>query len=100
MRKVFLSLACVAVVVVALGFLGVGCAAPSYVAGKRVAPSVVVLVHGLKDYSDRYNDFASALVKRGYAVYALDLHGHGDSEGDRVWVERFGDYLDDVDLHP
>ncbi|MBS1153555.1 MAG: Lysophospholipase, partial [Myxococcaceae bacterium] len=49
-------------------------------------------------YSDRYHDFATSLVNRGYAVYALDLRGHGDSEGDRVWVERFTDYLDDLEL--
>ena len=131
MKKALLSLLAVVVLIVALGFVGIGCAAPAYVAGKRIAPAiaadvshaeerfdgkeglklfsqswrpatepraVVVLVHGLKDYSDRYNDFAASLVKRGYAVYALDLRGHGDSEGDRVWVERFVDYLDDVDL--
>ena len=131
MRKVLLSVCGVVVAVVALGFLGVGCAAPSYVAGKRIAPEVaagvshaedrfegkegvklfsqswrpadapkaaVVLVHGLKDYSDRYNEFAATLVKHGYAVYAFDLRGHGDSEGDRVWVERFPDYVDDLEI--
>lgn len=60
--------------------------------------AVVVVVHGLKDYSDRYGELAATLVKHGYAVHALDLRGHGDSEGDRVWVERFDDYLDDLDL--
>lgn len=60
--------------------------------------AVVVVVHGLKDYSDRYGELAATLVKHGYAVHAFDLRGHGDSEGDRVWVERFTDYLDDLDL--
>ena len=132
MRKVLLSLVGIVVLLVVLGLMGVGCAGPAYVAGKRVAPAiaadvshteqrfegkgglklfsqswrpsaepraVVVLVHGLKDYSDRYNDFAASLVKKGYAVYALDLRGHGDSEGDRVWIDGFGDYLDDLDLY-
>ena len=131
MRKLLLSLAGVVVALLALGFFGIGCAAPAYVAGKRVAPAVapgvthgearfdgkdgvklfsqswrpegeakavVVVVHGLKDYSDRYNDFAATLVKHGYAVHALDLRGHGDSEGDRVWVDRFADYTEDLDI--
>lgn len=60
--------------------------------------AVVVVVHGLKDYSDRYGELATTLVRHGYAVHAFDLRGHGDSEGDRVWVERFEEYLDDLDI--
>jgi alpha-beta hydrolase superfamily lysophospholipase len=59
--------------------------------------AAVMVVHGLKDHSDRYAGFAQTLVGAGYAVYALDLRGHGDSSGNRVWVDRFDDYLDDVE---
>jgi len=58
---------------------------------------VVVVVHGLKDYSDRYAELAHALVAKGLAVHALDLRGHGDSTGPRVWVDSFDDYLADLD---
>ena len=114
-----------------VGLLGVGCAAPSYVAGKRVAPAAVadvthteerfsgahdvqllaqawrpaaepkgvfVIVHGLKDYADHYAELAVQLVGKGYAVHAFDLRGHGDSEGDRVWVDEFDDYLADLEI--
>lgn len=57
----------------------------------------LVIMHGLKDHADRYAEVAQALVKEGFAVHAFDLRGHGDSEGERVWVESFDDYLSDLD---
>jgi alpha-beta hydrolase superfamily lysophospholipase len=65
-------------------------------AGKPRA--VVVVVHGLKDHSSRYAELAEHLASRGIAVYALDLRGHGHSAGVRVGVNRFEDYLDDLDV--
>jgi alpha-beta hydrolase superfamily lysophospholipase len=59
--------------------------------------ATLVVVHGLKDHGARYGDLAQALVARGFAVYALDLRGHGRSEGVRVDIESFDDYL--LDLH-
>ena len=56
---------------------------------------VLVVQHGLNDHGDRYAHLAETLVARGYAVYAMDLRGHGRSAGPRVEVERFRDYLDD-----
>ena len=34
----------------------------------------------------------------GYTVYAMDLRGHGRSDGPRCFVRRFDQYLDDLDL--
>ncbi len=59
---------------------------------------VVVVVHGLKDHSSRYEAFAEAAVRRGYAVYAFDLRGHGRSEGIRVYTSAFDDYLADLGI--
>ena len=63
----------------------------------KSAKAVFVLVHGLKDHSDRYDELARALVEKGVAVRAYDQRGHGRSEGRRGWVDRFDDYLDDLD---
>ena len=57
---------------------------------------VVILVHGLKDHSARYDHAGSWLAERGYAVYALDLRGHGESEGERFFVNAFDEYVEDL----
>ena len=59
--------------------------------------AVLVIVHGLKDHSDRYGALADQAVQHGYAVYAFDLRGHGKSAGDRVTIDSFDDYLGDLD---
>ncbi len=59
--------------------------------------AAVVIMHGLRDHSARYDPLANALVEAGVAVHAFDLRGHGKSDGARVWVEAFDDYVDDLD---
>ena len=57
---------------------------------------IVVLCHGLSEHSGRYDAFAASLTKSGFGVYALDHQGHGLSEGDRSYVEKFKDLVQDV----
>ena len=57
---------------------------------------VVAIVHGVKSHSGYYFWAAEQLVARGFAVYALDLHGRGKSEGERFYLEKIDDYVDDV----
>lgn len=59
--------------------------------------AVVAIVHGYAEHSGRYTQTAADLVAKGYAVEALDLRGHGRSTGERVYLESYADYLDDVD---
>lgn len=58
--------------------------------------AVVVVAHGIGEHSGRYAHVAQAMVERGYAVAALDHRGHGRSEGPRVQVDRFDDFVADL----
>jgi acylglycerol lipase len=48
--------------------------------------AIVVIVHGWADHSGRYDHVAARLIDQGYAVYALDHHGHGRSDGARAQI--------------
>jgi len=52
----------------------------------------LMVVHGLAEHSGRYMNLVHKFVPLGYALYALDHVGHGQSEGERVYVERFEDF--------
>jgi acylglycerol lipase len=54
--------------------------------------AILLVVHGLAEHSGRYMNVVNHLVPSGYAVYGLDHIGHGKSDGERVYVERFQDY--------
>ena len=59
--------------------------------------AVLVIVHGLKDHSTRYAEFADRLAEHGYSVRAFDLRGHGSSQGRHVYVSSFDEYTGDLD---
>jgi acylglycerol lipase len=58
---------------------------------------VVVIVHGFNSHSGEYLWVAEQLVSHGLAVHALDLRGRGNSDGERFYVQKFSDYVEDVD---
>ncbi len=61
------------------------------------APKAVVgLMHGYAEYGGRYAHVADFWAERGIASIAIDLRGHGRSEGQRGSCEHFDDYLDDA----
>ena len=62
------------------------------------AGAVVVMVHGFVEHSSRYARLAEDMNRHGYAVYPMDLRGHGRSDGPRCFVRRFDQYLEDLDL--
>ncbi len=63
----------------------------------RPARAVIVFVHGLKDHSSRYRDLGIQLAHRGVALYAMDLRGHGYSEGVRDHIESLDNVVADLD---
>lgn len=62
------------------------------------APRAALLViHGLSEHGGRYAEFGRAMAGHGVSTYALDLRGHGLSDGRRGHVDRFDVLLQDVD---
>jgi len=60
-------------------------------------PTPLVLVHGAWHGAWCWEDFQSYFAERGYASSALNLRGHGNSEGRQRlrWI-RAAEYLDDI----
>jgi acylglycerol lipase len=58
--------------------------------------AVVVICHGFNSHSGQYGWVAERFVEKGFAVYAPDLRGRGRSDGERFYVEKVGDYVDDL----
>lgn len=58
----------------------------------------VVIVHGIKEYSERYLDFAEELSRNGYQVFSYDLRGHGRSEGERSYFPSIDLMIEDLEL--
>ena len=77
------------------GVGGVRLFARAWPAAQPVAS--VVIVHGVGEHSGRYERLAQELTRAGIAVFAYDHRGHGRSGGRRGHINRFDDYLDDLD---
>jgi acylglycerol lipase len=56
----------------------------------------VCIVHGGLEHSGRYAHVGKVLRDADYLVATIDLRGHGQSPGQRVFVREFNEYLNDV----
>ena len=58
--------------------------------------ATLLLVHGFGEQSGRYGEFGQHLSDNGVDVFAVDLRGHGRSEGKRGVVRGYDDYRADL----
>ncbi len=56
----------------------------------------LLLVHGYAEHRGRYAALVAELEEHGIECHLFDLRGHGQSDGVRAHVQRFGEYVDDV----
>lgn len=61
-----------------------------------MARAVVVVVHGLGEHAGRYHALAECLHEWGFAVWAHDHHGHGESTGARCGLPSELRLVDDL----
>jgi esterase/lipase len=66
----------------------------------------VIMCHGAGDYKEDYFPMATYLSEHGFAVLCIDMHGHGESGGERYnvrmteWTEDIFAALDLLSSHP
>lgn len=63
---------------------------------------IVLIAHGLAEHTGRYGHVAEALVNAGFAVFAVDHGGHGQSPGKRGGVYDFREFIEgmlELDRH-
>ena len=58
----------------------------------------VVVLHGYAEHLGRHSEICRALTDGGYSAHLMDCRGHGQSGGKRAHVDRFADYISDLEL--
>ncbi|MBO3458335.1 lysophospholipase [Aetokthonos hydrillicola Thurmond2011] len=58
--------------------------------------AIVVILHGLGSHSGLFSNVFKHLVRAGYAVYGLDLRGHGRSQGQRGHITSWSEFREDL----
>jgi len=58
--------------------------------------AAILMLHGWSDHAGRWATVGERLKDAGYAVYLLDLRGHGRSGGQRGHLSRFSQLLGDL----
>lgn len=61
--------------------------------------AVILIAHGLAEHSHRYDHVADAFIQNGYAVYALDHAGHGQSDGLRAYFDTLKHPVADLEQY-
>lgn len=66
-----------------------------YVPESAVPVPALILVHGAIDYKENFFELAEKAAAAGFAAFALDMHGHGESAGERYHV-RMKQWVPDI----
>ena len=56
----------------------------------------MLITHGYAEHCGRYREVAHVITDAGWAAMSYDVRGHGQSPGDRGYIDRFDIYLDDL----
>jgi alpha-beta hydrolase superfamily lysophospholipase len=60
--------------------------------------ALMILIHGFSEHSGRYIPWIKRFAEQGIRVYAMDIRGHGLSEGLRGHTPSYSHLLDDIDV--
>jgi uncharacterized protein len=55
----------------------------------------LIICHGASEHKENYYDLCHFLAARGIATFAIDMHGHGQSGGQRFYVQ-IPDWVADI----
>ena len=58
---------------------------------------IVCIIHGIGEYAKRFEEVADIFNRNKIAVFALDLRGHGKTDGVRGHTAPINMVLEDVD---
>jgi acylglycerol lipase len=61
-----------------------------------VSRAILIVAHGFGEHSGRYQNLVDYFLPLDYSIYALDHRGHGNSDGARVQVDDYRDYVVDL----
>jgi lysophospholipase len=64
---------------------------------EREVRAVLLFVHGLAEHSGRYVHVMEYFADRGFDCWAVDYRCHGKSPGLRVHIDRFEEFLADIE---
>jgi alpha-beta hydrolase superfamily lysophospholipase len=59
---------------------------------------IVVIIHGFNSHSGYYQWVAEQLNANGFGVYAIDVRGRGNSDGERYYIADYTQVVKDIDM--
>lgn len=63
------------------------------------AKANIIFLHGYTEHIGRYGWMIEQMNQAGINVFAYDHRGYGKSDGTRAYINRFGQYIDDLDVY-